>query len=303
VSSPLVSVVLPTHNREELLRIAVQSVLSQTVDDLELIVVDDGSTDDTQALLQTFGDPRLVCVHLEDSHGAAAARNAGIRRSAGSFIAFQDSDDEWLPSKLADQLAVFEQHAEVGGVGGRYSIDAGVLSSHISAPCLELGLDYESELLEGSCCVTPVWMIRRCLLDDIGLFDERMPCLEDWDLLLRLSKRTAMRAAPTEVLIKRGAADSLGGDIRLRAEGLEHLLDRHGARFRAYPRRYASFCLEAAYLALILGDMQRVRRFTLGAFRHGRPSRSVLIAFLRACVAVRRHGRHVWPVPGLVGAS
>lgn len=303
MSSPLVSVVLPTHNRAQLLRIAVESVLSQTLDDLELIVVDDGSTDETWALLQTFGDPRLVCVHLEDSQGAAAARNAGIRRTAGSFIAFQDSDDEWLPRKLADQLAVFEQHAEVGGVGGRYSIDAGVLSSHVSAPRLELGHDYEPELLEGSCCVTPVWMIRRSLLDEIGLFDERMPCLEDWDLLLRLSKRTGMRAVPADVLIKRGAADSLGGDIRLRAEGMEHLLDRHGGRFSAYPRRYASFCLELAYLALILGDTRRLLCFTLRAFRHGRPSRSVLIAFLKACVAVRRHGHRVWPVPGLVGAS
>ena len=99
-AAPNVTVVLPTHDRAKLLRRAIDSVLSQDYQDLELIVVDDASTDDTQTVVQQFADQRIRYVRLADRQGATAARNAGISAARGEFIGFQDSDDEWLPGKL-----------------------------------------------------------------------------------------------------------------------------------------------------------------------------------------------------------
>jgi glycosyltransferase involved in cell wall biosynthesis len=117
--SPLISVVLPTYNRASMLAVAVQSVLAQTFADLELIVVDDGSTDETPGVLEAIADPRLVRLRSDQQRGAAVSRNAGIGAARGEFLAFQDSDDEWLPGKLERQLSVFADHGSgLGAVGG-----------------------------------------------------------------------------------------------------------------------------------------------------------------------------------------
>jgi glycosyltransferase involved in cell wall biosynthesis len=102
----LVSVVLPTFNRGYCLERAIRSVLGQTYPDWELIVVDDGSTDDTQAVLESFKDPRIRVFRHSVNRGVAAARNTGLAAARGEFIAFLDSDDEWRPDKLTKQLDV-----------------------------------------------------------------------------------------------------------------------------------------------------------------------------------------------------
>lgn len=300
MNPPRVSVVLPTRDRAPILCRAIESVLNQSFGDLELIVVDDGSTDNTASVLASFDDPRLVYLRLGDHSGAAAARNAGIRQARGSYVAFQDSDDEWLPDKLARQLELLEAPgSRLAGVGGRYSIDAGPFSGQIDAPRLERGQDYEADLLEGPCCITPLWVIRREILDELELFDERMPCLEDWDLMLRLSNLAPIRAVADNVLIKRGAADSLGADIERRAPAMEALLQRHGRRFLAYPHRHASYCLELAYLCLARRQRLRALRYTARSLRRRGATPRMLRAFLLACARARGSRRPPWPIPGL----
>jgi len=113
---PCVSVVLPTHNRAHLLSRAIDSVISQTMQDWELIVVDDGSTDDTQKTVEGYRDrlgSRLV-YHDQDNAGPGAARNLGIDRARGRFVAFLDSDDEFMPTKLARQVELFEKEPSLG---------------------------------------------------------------------------------------------------------------------------------------------------------------------------------------------
>lgn len=304
MSIPRVSVILPTRNRVSILPQAVRSVLAQTFDDLELIVVDDGSSDGTQTVMEEIADPRLVFIRLENHRGAAAARNTGIREARADLIAFQDSDDEWLPTKLERQVALLTRHnPELGAVGGRYTIDAGSMSGQIAAPRLETGSDYEAELLEGVCLITPVWLIRRPILFDLGLFDERMPCLEDWDLMLRLSTRTRMQAVAENVLIKRGSADSLGGDLSRRATAMEELLRRHGRRFLAHRRRHAGFCLELSYLSLVNRRRGKAVRYVLRALRHRGATREMLSAYGRACATVLLSGTANWRVPGLAEAE
>jgi hypothetical protein len=218
------------------------------------------------------------------------------------LVAFQDSDDVWLPEKLALQLAVFEDHAPaVGAVGGRWVAGDGNGAAEIAAPALETGADYEAELLAGHPLITPVWMIRRQLLEELGLFDERMPCLEDWDLMLRLSLRTAMRAVPATVLVKYGAPDSLGADFGRRAVAMEELLERHEERFLASPRRHASYCLELAYLCVLCGRWRRALRYAVRSLRRRGASPAQLLLFFNASIQARVLHRSAWPVPGLAG--
>lgn len=112
----MISVVLPTFNRANRLVRAVECVLGQTHHDLELILVDDGSTDETPNIVRTFEDRRLRYIRLPSNVGQAAARNIGIREAAGAFVAFQDSDDIWLPHKLELQLKVLNNQESVIGV-------------------------------------------------------------------------------------------------------------------------------------------------------------------------------------------
>jgi glycosyltransferase involved in cell wall biosynthesis len=118
--SPTVSVVLPSFNRKDSIRASVNSVLTQSFADFELIVVDDGSKEDIRCVLDTIADPRLKYIRRESNGGAAAARNPGIAAATGRFIAFQDSDDLWLPRKLEWQLDLF----------ARLPDDFGVVTSH-----------------------------------------------------------------------------------------------------------------------------------------------------------------------------
>jgi glycosyltransferase involved in cell wall biosynthesis len=298
LSTPLVSVVLPTHNRAALLGRAVRSVLGQSHARLELIVVDDSSTDDTAAVLEAIEDDRMQVLSLDHNRGAAGARNAGIRWATGDLIAFQDSDDEWLPHKLELQIQLLQRSAPaVGAIGGRYTVAVGPKPLRMVAPHLESGHGYESDLLDGRTMVTPLWLVRRTLLDELDGFDESMACLEDWDLLLRISQRAAMRAVPEVLLLKYGAPDSLGGDVDLRPTAMEQLLARHGSRFRADRGRYASYCLEVAYLCLLRGRNRRAGEYALRALRSGGASPRLLAGFVDAVVRARVLHRPLswWP--------
>ena len=106
--SPKVSVVIPVFNRPAAVRRAIESVLAQTCQDFEIIVVDDGSTDETPAVVAGLADPRMTLIQHEGNRGGSAARNTGLRAASAEYVAFLDSDDEWLPRKLERQLEVFQ---------------------------------------------------------------------------------------------------------------------------------------------------------------------------------------------------
>lgn len=262
--TPRVSIVLPTYNRATTLRRAIDSVLAQSVDDFELIVVDDASTDATTAVLSVYADRRLRVIRRQQRAGAASARNDGIRAAAGEWIAFQDSDDEWLPHKLQLQLALSAHcGSDVGWIGGAYR----TADQTISSPRLVRGDDYDGDLLVGAPFVTPTWLVRRTLLLALNGFDAAMPCLEDWDLIFRLAGHCRFRAVPEVVLQRHAAADSLFGDTDKRRAGLEVLLTRHRARWLREPARYARWCTELGRLHALHGDIAGSRRWLSESLR------------------------------------
>jgi len=187
---PTVSVIIPVFNGVTFVTRAIESVLHQTVVDLELIVVDDGSTDETASLVQAIKDPRLRYLH-QQNQGPSVARNNGIRVATGEWIAFLDSDDYWLPTKLAAQLDRARQMPDAGLIycGASYLDPAGNLIDDM--PALVEG-HVLPELLLNNCVSggTSSAALRRDLLDAIGPFDESMSCCEDWDLWLRAANAT-----------------------------------------------------------------------------------------------------------------
>ncbi|HVX05047.1 MAG TPA: glycosyltransferase family A protein [Rhodanobacteraceae bacterium] len=197
MGTPEVSVILPTYNRLPLLRRAVASVFAQTFCDWELIVVDDGSTDDTPAYLETIDDPRVRSLGLENS-GVTSARNAGLRLARAEWVAFHDSDDLWLPEKLEWQLQrvtaqpacrwSYTRYSFIDTNGtplpGRSSLLPPPVSGHILEPLLRFEVS----------TAVPTMLVQRSLIEEIGGFDATMQFLSDYDFILRVAARSEVCA-------------------------------------------------------------------------------------------------------------
>lgn len=184
---PSVSVIIPTYNREHTIGLAIRSVLEQTFQDFEIIVVDDNSTDGTRGIIEGFRDPRIRYLRHEQNRGAAGARNTGISGARGDYLAFLDSDDEWLPHKLDEQISLLGDLSAGWGLtcSGFFLVVNGCEREYIPAcvPSWFRRLHWICDLSPGTTLV-----VRRECLARVGLLDEELPRLEDWDWLLRLSK-------------------------------------------------------------------------------------------------------------------
>jgi glycosyltransferase involved in cell wall biosynthesis len=227
---PLVSVILPTYNRDVFISRAIESVLSQTYPAFELIVVNDGSTDNTACVLNSYGE-RINVIH-RDNGGVSAARNSGIRCAAGDYIALLDSDDYWLPEKLAEQTAFFQsepdalicQTEEIWIRNGK-RVNPKKRHQKFSGMIFEKSLPL--------CLVSPsAVMIRKSLFDEVGLFDETLPACEDYDLWLRISWKYPVYLIDTPLIVKCGGhADQLSSIPRLdkyRIQALVKILKQDG---------------------------------------------------------------------------
>mgnify|MGYP003851380213 CR=1 FL=1 len=249
-----VTVVIPTHNRAWCLAEAIDAVLAQTYRDYELIIVDDGSTDETASILTGYGD-KIRRLH-QANRGVSAARNHGVRKAHGELIAFLDSDDLWQPEKLARQVAFFDRHPEAmicqtEEIWIRRGVRVNPKHRHRKPS----GWIFEPSL--ALCLVSPsAVMMRRDLLEQMGGFDETLPACEDYDLWLRVSLRHPIHLIKDPLVIKRGGhADQLSGAAgldRFRIQSLDKILARENltpsqrqaaaATLREKCRIYAAGC-------------------------------------------------------------
>lgn len=227
MKNPLISVIIPTYNRAWAIKEAIDSILAQEYSRFEIIVVDDGSTDETQQILEAY-TADISIIHQRNK-GVSAARNRGVDSASGQWVAFLDSDDLWLPKKLAAQVEFFRDHPDAlicqteeiwirNGIrvnpGKRHQKPSGM----IFEPSLEL------------CLVSPsAVMIRRELFDEVGLFDESLPACEDYDLWLRISCRYPVHLIDTPLTIKRGGhSDQLSrspGLDKYRIKSLNNIIE------------------------------------------------------------------------------
>ena len=186
---PMISVIIPTYNREKFIGEAIQSVLGQTYCNFEIIVVDDGSTDYTEKLVGMIIDPRLQYIRQENN-GRSSARNRALKLSKGKYIAFLDSDDLYLPEKLSTQVGYLETHPDVSMIyTSAYCMDenGNPISHRYEAKAS--GWIYRQIAFFTPVTITlPTVMLRREVLDKVGNFDEKMHRFEDTDLWRRISK-------------------------------------------------------------------------------------------------------------------
>lgn len=185
--APAVSVVVATRNYGRYVAGALRSVLDQTWRDLEVVIIDDGSADDTPALVRPFlTDPR-VRYHRTDGLGQSRAKNLGIQLSRAPLVAFLDGDDEWLPAKLERQLPLFDRPA-VGVVYSRRTM-MGEGGRELPTPpaALVRGRVYDDLLVRNPVCFSSV-VVRRAVFEAVGLFDPALPLSIDYDLWLRVAR-------------------------------------------------------------------------------------------------------------------
>ncbi|MCB1865445.1 MAG: glycosyltransferase family 2 protein [Chromatiales bacterium] len=188
--SPAVSVVIPTYNRAYVLARAVDSVLAQTFQDFELLIVDDGSTDSTAALARRYVDlaPDKVRYLTQPHFNVASARNRGVRHARGELLAFLDSDDQWHPEKLQRQIGFLERSGvALVHTGRTLTRTPGNRRDRIRSFPQRLARS-SRELLSASANVAMTVMVRRAALDRVGLFDEMLNTTQDLDLWLRIAR-------------------------------------------------------------------------------------------------------------------
>jgi glycosyltransferase involved in cell wall biosynthesis len=215
LNKPLVTVIIPTYNRGWVVQEAIDSVLDQDFNDYELIVVDDGSDDNTREILGAYG--KAITVLQQSNRGVSAARNRGIAEAAGRLIAFLDSDDLWLPRKLTTQVKFFAENADaVINQTQEIWIRNGVRVNPKKRHHKFSGMIFERSL--ALCLVSPsAVMIKKSLFDAVGGFDEDLPACEDYDLWLRISCRYPAHLIDFPLIIKRGGHD----DQLSKAAGLD----------------------------------------------------------------------------------
>jgi glycosyltransferase involved in cell wall biosynthesis len=223
---PLVSVIIPAYNAEATIRETIESVRQQTLSDLEIIVVDDGSTDGTLRQVQTVRDDRLrayACIH----QGLSATRNRGLEHARGQFISFIDADDLWTPDKLQSQLDALQSN-ESAGVAYSWTVfieqDGGFLFA--KEPMYFEGNVYPQLLRSCFIASGSNVLLRRSCVDSVGLFDTSLRSAEDWEYWLRAATSWRFVVVPRYQILYRVSARSMSSDVETIERANEMVLDR-----------------------------------------------------------------------------
>jgi len=258
-----VSVVLPVYNREERVNKSLNSVLNQTYKNLQVIVVDDGSNDDTYDVLNKVKDRRVKIVRLKDNKGVSKARNIGIEISEGKFVAFIDSDDIWNSCKIEKQINYIKKCKKRVAL-----VDCGwkAVGGKNAVPRIENKKERTStkKLLSfKNVCSPPTVVARRSVLEEMGGFDENLQTVEDVDLWVRISKKYEIEHL-TEVLVEvnRGGHKRLGNEYRKFINGHLRFYAKHKEKYeKLSDKEHARFFIRVARRLLSMRKMVRARRF------------------------------------------
>lgn len=308
--NPTVSVILPTYNRTKTLAAAMTSVLSQSYADLELIVVDDASRENVEAVVRGYTDPRVRYLRRAKNGGAGAARNTGLAAARGRLIAFQDSDDLWLPGKLERQIAFFETLPDsvrvvigskiIYGRDSNFRYGSGKVAY---APCPEKSLRLDEDqlgaiLMENRLSVQNA-LFRRDCMPNLDWFDERLRANEDWEFAVRLVQNTKVFEDVEPVVLGFISADSISSNRRRYLMGDLKILRKNRRTLASRPLDRSRLRIDVATGLFHMGKKRSALRFFFAGLRD-RPAnvlpvvRSVIRRMTRSIVNA---GRMVQPQP------
>jgi len=266
---PKVSVIIPTYNRATLLPAAVESVLRQSFQDFEIIVVDDASQDGTLDVIRTFTDRRIHHIRHDAHKGQGVSRNAGIRNAFGEYIAFLDDDDEWLPEKLEKQVFLLDSSPpKVGMVYTGFREIAASTKEVIAEVIPERrGYLFEQMCIRNWIGTCSTVLLRRSCFENTGLFDEGLASGADYDLWLRVSKEFDIEYILEPLVLYTVHAHRISTNRESLIRGMEAQLKKNAAIFststKSYSQRYLFLGVHYCYL----GDLRKGREAFAKAIR------------------------------------
>lgn len=212
-----ISVIIPTYNRADKIEKSIQSVLNQTYEQIEVIIVDDGSTDNTQEIVQAMDDNRIRYIRCDKNGGAALARNIGVSEASAELIAFHDSDDCWRPKKLEKQMDYWKKHPEYSMIYSQYLWHFEDGNEGVT-PSDNFGGQFEGDifkdLLVRNTIGAPTMLIKKDCFLEAGGFDTELKCLEDWEFAIRFARRYMIgyvKEALVDVYLLEGGVSSGSG--------------------------------------------------------------------------------------------
>lgn len=254
--NPLVSVVIPAYNRATLIGETLESVYGQTYEPLEVIVVDDGSSDSLEAALSPYIPRGLRLIRHEVNKGAPAARNTGIAAARGEFVAFLDSDDLWEPEKTARQvekmLASTLDTALVYSGIRKIDQDGRFLGFKTPAKKGEIYLDLLAENWIGS---TSTALVRASALAHVGGFDTTLRSRQDLDLWLRLAREFRIDFVDAPLVIYRVHTDRISSNVDSRIQGYESLLSKYRADIESHSAIHADYLYQIGFFYRRKGEL------------------------------------------------
>ena len=264
-----VSVIIPTYNRENLVDKAIKSVLKQTYRNYEVIIIDDGSTDNTEKVVKNFHHPQIHYIKHADNRGVSAARNTGIRNCCGEYIAFLDSDDEWMPEKLNKQMKIFEKApSKVGAVyTGNYYIDK--ISEKITKVYIprKKGHIYEDILRgEGTLYISTLLVRKECFTK-AGLFDEDFPAREDLDMWIRISKHYQFVYVKDVLVICRTNHIQMTKNSKILIEGAKKIQTKYAEELKIRPYSYSVRFFYLGNKLCHIGKIKEGQRYFIKAIK------------------------------------
>ncbi|MHA1357606.1 MAG: glycosyltransferase [Candidatus Helarchaeota archaeon] len=272
---PLVSVIIPTYNRRELLSRAIKSVLRQSYQEFELIIVDDGSSDGTQEVIQQFSDPRIKYMKLEENQGQPAALNRGIRASQGTYVAFLDDDDELLSSMLESGVKIINQASENTGfvVGRGLKVRQGKVTFFNEKEVDRKNL-FKAQL---QYCAVPLAgaIIKRSCFEKVGYLNEKLILGNDWEFMLRLLREFDYIYLDQTIYIAHYDDLSNITHICQNAAGIHHRLKTYGTILRIYhkelkenKRILAKYYFRIAQILYFYKKFRRAKRYLKNAIEN-----------------------------------
>jgi len=271
---PKVSVIIPTYNRAYLIGRAIQSVLNQTYQNFEIIIVDDGSTDDTKEVVKKFQeqDRRIKYVKHEKNKGEAAARNTGIKTARGEFIAFQDSDDEWLPEKLEKQMKIFEGVSSRIGIvyTSMHRIDKEGRKHDFKTPTImpkdgliyKRALDYQIlNIGIGTAAV------RKTCFNTAGMFDERLQYFVDLEFFIRSAKYFYFYHINEPLVNYYEAKGSLGSDPKVLTTARKLILEKYFEDIKKDKKLLSKHYFGIGHNLCLYGNFKEGRKYLIKAVK------------------------------------
>jgi glycosyltransferase involved in cell wall biosynthesis len=287
--SSRVSVIIPTHNRCSLLPRAVKSVLDQTYNNLECIIVDDGSTDNTKSVIKQFDADQVTVCHHKESRGASAARNTGIEIADGDYVAFLDDDDEWLPTKLEKQVNVLdEQPSSVGLVYCWLDYCNQSEGVHRKYQPTKEGYIFEEMLDKQAIGNSSTLLVRRSVAESVNGFDESLPRGNDGDFIRRIAYDYLVKCVE-EVLVRVYTDHGHNRITRYDETGIRNAITGHTAKLNKfehvldkYPSQEANIFAKLGYLYALLGEWQTSAKYFCRAVQTAPHSISVYRNLLRS---------------------